>query len=130
MTKCGRFGPKAENFDYSPQTIRACVKRSLERFHTNYLDTVYLHDVEFVSASVQPRTLGNNLGALSSEKADYGLLEGQEAVVHGPGDQVILDAIAELRKMKEEGIVRNIGITGQVATLCFSRNWSELKLYS
>lgn len=121
MTKCGRFGPKAEDFDYSPQTIRACVKRSLERLHTDHLDAVYLHDVEFVCASVQPRTSGNHTGSLSSEKVDYGLLEGQEAMVHGPGDQIILDAIAELRKMKKEGIVKNIGITGQ-QLLCTNGN--------
>lgn len=113
MTKCGRFGPKAEDFDYSPRAIRACVKRSLERFHTNYLDAVYLHDVEFVCASVQPRTSGNHIDALSSENGEYGLLEGHEANIRGSGDQIILDAIAELRKMKEEGIVKNIGITGQ-----------------
>ncbi|EDR12522.1 galactose dehydrogenase, partial [Laccaria bicolor S238N-H82] len=46
MTKCGRYG--VASFDYSPATIRASVKQSLERLKTNYLDVVYLHDVEFV----------------------------------------------------------------------------------
>ncbi|KDQ29275.1 hypothetical protein PLEOSDRAFT_2849, partial [Pleurotus ostreatus PC15] len=74
MTKCGRYGPST--FDYKPATIRESVERSLKRLHTDYLDTVFLHDVEFVCA------------------------------------QKILDAFAELRKMKEEGLIKNIGITG------------------
>ncbi|KNZ75693.1 D-arabinose 1-dehydrogenase [Termitomyces sp. J132] len=74
MTKCGRFGPL--DFDYTPSRIRDTVKRSLERLQTVYLDTVYLHDVEFVCT---PK---------------------------------ILDAYAELRKLQEEGLVKNIGITG------------------
>lgn len=129
MTKCGRFGPTAAHFDYSPQTIRASVRRSLERLHTNYLDTVYLHDVEFVCSHVQPRSSGNHMLALSSEKSEYGLLEGQEAKVWGPGDQIILDAIAELRKMKEEGIVKHVGITGRSVFLPIKRSQLS-RLYS
>lgn len=48
FTKAGRV---AENeFDYSPSHIRKSVERSLERFHTSYLDVIYLHDVEFVNS--------------------------------------------------------------------------------
>ena len=49
MTKCGRIA--ANHFDYSPSWIRQSVTRSLQRFNTTYLDVVFCHDVEFVSAS-------------------------------------------------------------------------------
>ena len=48
LTKCGRIGP--EEFDYSPEWVRQSIARSLERLRTKYLDVVYCHDVEFVSA--------------------------------------------------------------------------------
>ena len=47
ITKCGRVSQ--QEFDYSPDRIRMSVKRSLQRLHTQYLDLVYCHDVEFVS---------------------------------------------------------------------------------
>ncbi|OBZ71940.1 L-galactose dehydrogenase [Grifola frondosa] len=112
MTKCGRYGAHQENFDYSPATIRASVQRSLSRLHTSYLDTVYLHDVEFVCTPVGPITAGNHAVSLAEKSAEYGLAEGQEGKVWGEGDQKILDAIAELRKLQNEGIVKAIGITG------------------
>ncbi|KAG6866004.1 hypothetical protein C0991_009676 [Blastosporella zonata] len=110
MTKCGRFGPS--DFDYSPIRIRDSVMRSLQRLQTDYLDTVYLHDVEFVCTPVAPRPNGNNLGALAEESAAYGLAEGDENKVRGEGDQKVLDAYKELRKLQEEGLVKHIGITG------------------
>lgn len=48
ITKCGRIG--GSEFDYSPAWIKQSITRSLARLHTTYLDVVYLHDVEFVSA--------------------------------------------------------------------------------
>ncbi|KAI1793007.1 Aldo/keto reductase [Ganoderma leucocontextum] len=111
MTKCGRYGLNQSGFDYSPGTIRKSVERSLERFHTTYLDTVYLHDVEFVCTPVGPLEAGNPETALFEEAAEYGLAEGQEGKVWGEGDQKILDAYAELRKMQEEGKIRHIGMT-------------------
>lgn len=44
-TKVGRL--QLDDFDYSPEWIEKSVLRSLKRFHTNYLDVVFLHDVEF-----------------------------------------------------------------------------------
>nr|QFR37200.1 aldo-keto reductase [Cyberlindnera americana] len=46
VTKCGRL--QLNDFDYSPSWIRKSVLRSLERLDTDYLDLVYLHDIEFV----------------------------------------------------------------------------------
>ncbi|GAM84905.1 hypothetical protein ANO11243_029070 [Dothideomycetidae sp. 11243] len=47
LTKCGRIA--SDEFDYSPEWVRASVTRSLKRLRTDYLDVVYCHDVEFVS---------------------------------------------------------------------------------
>ncbi|KAF4619372.1 hypothetical protein D9613_005452 [Agrocybe pediades] len=110
MTKCGRHG--LSNFDYSPTTIRESVKRSLERLKTDYLDTVYLHDVEFVATPVAPRTTGNHTVALDAEAAAYGLAQGDEAKIRDEGDQKVLDAFRELQTLKEEGLIKNIGLTG------------------
>lgn len=49
LTKVGRIS--GEEFDYSASWVRHSVQRSLERLHTSYLDVVYCHDVEFVSAA-------------------------------------------------------------------------------
>lgn len=47
LTKVGRIA--SASFDYSPTWIKHSVRRSLRRLHTEYLDVVYCHDVEFVS---------------------------------------------------------------------------------
>lgn len=74
MTKCGRYG--VWEFDYSPETVRKSVRRSCARLGLDYLDVVYLHDVEFVGA------------------------------------EQVLGAVEALYQLKEEGIVRNVGISG------------------
>lgn len=56
MTKVGRI--RLEEFDYSAEWVRKSVQRSLERFGTDYLDTVYCHDVEFVPYSSMLEALG------------------------------------------------------------------------
>ena len=48
LTKVGRI--LSDCFDYSPAWIRYSVQRSCKRLRTSYLDVVYCHDVEFVSA--------------------------------------------------------------------------------
>jgi aryl-alcohol dehydrogenase-like predicted oxidoreductase len=49
LTKVGRLA--SSEFDYSPSWVRHSVRRSLRRLRTSYLDVVYCHDVEFVSAA-------------------------------------------------------------------------------
>jgi aryl-alcohol dehydrogenase-like predicted oxidoreductase len=110
MTKCGRYGPSI--FDYSPKAIRESVVNSLRRLQTDYLDTVYLHDVELVCTSVSPQAPGNHSAALTTNAPQYGLSEEDKGAVRGEGDQKILEAIFELRRLQEEGIVNHIGITG------------------
>jgi len=113
MTKCGRYGLQKSEFDYSPETIRASVSRSLERLNTDYLDVVYLHDTEFVASPVYPEDRsGNPQDALSKSSSIWGLDPASRNQVNGDGDQIILDALAELFRMKKEGIVKAVGITG------------------
>ncbi|OTA99383.1 hypothetical protein M426DRAFT_325183 [Hypoxylon sp. CI-4A] len=81
VTKAGRIA--GDVFDYSPAWVRYSVLRSLERLHTSYLDLVYMHDVEFVSASE------------------------------------VLTAVRELRRLRAEGVIRYVGISGYpVEKLC------------
>ncbi|KAI2627640.1 Aldo/keto reductase [Hypoxylon sp. NC1633] len=81
VTKAGRIA--GDEFDYSPAWVRYSVCRSLERLRTSYLDLVYMHDVEFVSAAE------------------------------------VVAAVLELRRLRAEGVVRYVGISGYpVATLC------------
>ncbi|KAK9463658.1 NADP-dependent oxidoreductase domain-containing protein [Lipomyces oligophaga] len=79
ITKAGRIAES--DFDYSPGWMRHSVERSLKRLHTDYLDVVYAHDVEFV-----------------------------------PLDDTIA-GIAELFKLKDEGVIRNVGISGYPVTI-------------
>ena len=125
LTKVGRYGPDATDFDYSPTTIRRSVRRSLQRLHTQYLDVVYLHDVEFVASCVAPRAEGNHASALFAEAAAYGLASEQDVTNDGTGstgdvvrtagddsDERVLKAISELRTLQAEGLIRQVGISG------------------
>lgn len=112
MTKCGRYGVDRDAFDYSPRTIRRSIERSLARLNSDYLDVVYLHDIEFVAEEIMPRASGNHLAALGAEAEAYGLKDGLESRVWGKGDQTVLDAFNELRKLQSEGVIRQIGLTG------------------
>jgi len=122
----GRYGPGVTDFDYTPTTIRRSVRRSLQRLHTQYLDVVYLHDVEFVVPCVAPRAEGNHTSALGAEAVAYGLASEQDVSNDGQGgctgstvavrtagdDERILEAISELRALQAEGLVRQVGISG------------------
>ncbi|KAH0536201.1 hypothetical protein FGG08_006909 [Glutinoglossum americanum] len=48
LTKVGRIANS--EFDYSAEWVRYSVQRSIKRLRTAYLDVVFCHDVEFVSA--------------------------------------------------------------------------------
>ncbi|KAL0089359.1 NADP-dependent oxidoreductase domain-containing protein [Phycomyces blakesleeanus] len=47
-TKVGRYGYFAKDFDYSSERVKKSVEESMRRMHTDYLDIVFCHDVEFV----------------------------------------------------------------------------------
>ncbi|KIL00443.1 hypothetical protein PAXRUDRAFT_129821 [Paxillus rubicundulus Ve08.2h10] len=112
FTKCGRFGNTRDAFDYTPEGVRASIQRSLQRLHTTYLDTVYVHDVEFIADLKAPRTSGDHRSALGIEAAAYGLEEEDKATVCGDGDREVLAAVSELRRQQEVGVVKRVGISG------------------
>ncbi|KAL8934241.1 MAG: hypothetical protein Q9216_006004 [Gyalolechia sp. 2 TL-2023] len=68
LTKVGRIS--GNEFDYSASWITHSVQRSLERLHTDYLDVVYCHDVEFVlpeevlTAVTELRRIRNEKGVI------------------------------------------------------------------
>ena len=113
ITKVGRYGTSSSSFDYSPTALRTSVRRSLQRLHTQYLDVVYLHDVEFVATCVAPRKAGNHVGALGTEAEAYGLSEPCEA--QGDADERVLEAIETLRALQADGLIRHVGISGPSA---------------
>lgn len=112
FTKCGRFGDTRADFDLTREGVNASVSRSLARLHTDYLDTVYVHDVEFIAEARTPRMRGNHLSALGDEQDAYGLGEDQAGHVLGNGDKEALGAIAALRELQDRGVVRRVGISG------------------
>lgn len=49
-SKAGRYGD--DKFDFSAATIISSVDGSLKRLHTDYLDILFLHDIEFVAPEI------------------------------------------------------------------------------
>lgn len=49
-TKAGRYG--ADEFDFSAKRIVASLEESLARLNTDYVDILFLHDIEFVPADI------------------------------------------------------------------------------
>ncbi|KAJ5312265.1 hypothetical protein PENANT_c011G11833 [Penicillium antarcticum] len=87
LTKVGRVA--GASFDYSPPWIRHSVRRSLRRLHTDYLDVVYCHDVEFVPP-VEVLTAVQELRRLRDE----------EGVLHYVGiSGYPVDTLSELAEM-------------------------------
>jgi len=112
MTKAGRYGTDRAKFDYSPPTVRASVLRSLSRLGTDHLDAVYMHDAEFVATPVKEGSTAGDPRKALDDPESWGLKDGEEGKIRGEGDQQVLDAVRELWKMKEEGMIRAVGISG------------------
>lgn len=74
-TKAGRYGP--ELFDFSAKRMVSSLDESLARLHTDYVDMLFLHDIEFVEPSI-----------------------------------ILEEAFPALLRLKEQGKVRHIGISG------------------
>lgn len=113
MTKCGREG---SSFDYEPKNIRASVLRSLNLLGVTYLDAVMLHDIEFVASPVWPIPYCGDFERAITDTAtrlEWGLDPAKPPRAWGRGDDKVLAAIEELQKMKEEGLIRAVGISGR-----------------
>ncbi|KAF9912073.1 hypothetical protein EC991_001019 [Linnemannia zychae] len=70
-TKVGRYGLKKVEFDYSKERVRASVEESMRRMHTDYLDIVYAHDVEFVSVDMAVEAVGELFRLKAEGKVKY-----------------------------------------------------------
>ncbi|KAI1316210.1 hypothetical protein EDD11_010320 [Mortierella claussenii] len=70
-TKVGRYGPKKAEFDYSKERVRASVEESMKRMHTDYLDIVFAHDVEFVSVDRAVEAVGELFRLKAEGKIKY-----------------------------------------------------------
>ncbi|GAA6055583.1 hypothetical protein JCM3770_002499 [Rhodotorula araucariae] len=118
ITKVGRYGrTKEDGFDYSPERVRASVKRSMELMRTDYLDGVYAHDVEFVSeqldnAGQEGFTVDADGKIRDEDLARWGLRDEDAGTIRGPGDEKVLSALKELFALKKEGVIRAVGFSG------------------
>lgn len=111
MTKAGRYGASRKYFDYSPDRIRRSVLESLDRFHTDYLDVVYLHDCEFVAdESPDANGPGFPVDALHAEKQQNLASDADDKA--GPGDAAVVEAYKALLQLKAEGKIRQAGLAG------------------
>lgn len=119
ITKAGRYGRTMETgFDYSPAKIRSSIANSLKLFGTDYLDGVYMHDVEFVSERVggvgeAGFLVGKDEQIAQGDLEKWGLGERSEGVIVGEGDQKVLDAMATLFELKKEGVIKAVGFSGK-----------------
>lgn len=81
-TKVGRYGKDGVNmWDYSAERVTRSVYESMERLGIDYVDLINVHDIEFQAA----------------------LLGGLQKVVD--------ETLPALVKLRDEGIVRHVGIT-------------------
>jgi len=87
-----------------------------------------LHDTEFVATPVpNGPNAGDHRKALE-EPAAWGLAEGDEGKIHGEGDEKLLAALRELWDLKNEGMVKAVGITGMcMPTLSTSKIFTFLQ---
>lgn len=115
FTKVGRYG--RDEFDYSPERVRQSVELSCKRLGTDYLDAVYLHDVEFVAnqfggAGLAGFTLNGDDGFSARDLERWGLDPESAGVIRGKGDQAVLKALAALFELKDQGKIRAVGFSG------------------
>ncbi|KJE01371.1 galactose dehydrogenase [Cryptococcus gattii NT-10] len=102
ITKVGKYGPNSSDHTYSPEVVKASVERSLRRLKTDYLDAVYLHDVEYTLPG--PSYEGNPVPLLSTILS--------QPLVPTAEEIKILDGIAALREFQTSGHILLVGIAG------------------
>ncbi len=81
-TKVGRYGKDGINmWDYSAERVTRSVYESMERLGIDYIDLINVHDIEF------------------------------QAALPGGLQKVVDETLPALVKLRDEGIVRHVGIT-------------------
>ena len=81
-TKVGRYGKDGVNmWDYSAERVTRSVYESMERLGIDYIDLINVHDIEF------------------------------QAALPGGLQKVVDETLPALVKLREEGVVRHVGIT-------------------
>ena len=81
-TKVGRYGKDGVNmWDYSAERVTRSVYESMERLGIDYVDLINVHDIEF------------------------------QAALPGGLQKVVDETLPALVKLRDEGIVRHVGIT-------------------
>lgn len=81
-TKVGRYGKNGVNmWDYSAERVTRSVYESMERLGIDYIDLINVHDIEF------------------------------QAALPGGLQKVVDETLPALVKLRDEGIVRHVGIT-------------------
>ncbi|TXT11113.1 hypothetical protein VHUM_01864 [Vanrija humicola] len=108
ITKVSKFGPAIANHVFEADAVRKSVERSLKRLRTDYLDVVYLHDVEFAASGPYPVPAGLPLESLAA--GTEGLAPPYTSL--GAGDDAILASLAALRELQAEGKIKRVGIAG------------------
>ena len=99
MTKVGRIS--VDKFDYSPEWIRFSVARSLQRLNTDYLDVVFVHDVEFMPL----------LTSLSAIATLVAISEEQPGVVRNIGiSSYSLSTLAKLARVARDHLPRPLDV--------------------
>ncbi|OCF32174.1 galactose dehydrogenase [Kwoniella heveanensis BCC8398] len=103
ITKVGKYGPNSRDHHFDPETVTKSVEKSLKRMGTDYLDVVYLHDLEYILPP--PSHIGNPLLSLPS-------ILSSDLSSPTPEETILLNAIATLRTLQKEGKIIHVGIAG------------------
>lgn len=145
VTKCGEeFANGQSAFDFSPESIRRSVERSLARLHTDYLDVVLIHsdgrDEEILRDSgavealedLRQRGLIRAMG-ISTKTVDGGLLAAQRCDVvmitlnpFAPADAVVAQAALHsgagilVKKALVSGHLADARLGGDPVAACLS----------
>jgi len=133
MTKVGRYRPadqiNGKENDFSAERVLQSVQNSLKLLNTEYLDVVYLHDVELRAECVgDANEAGFPSRALQYDRMQYGLPEEQEGTaweqyglageqegkIWGSGDAEVLEGARVLFECKDMGIIKNVGMSGRL----------------
>nr|ODN89243.1 galactose dehydrogenase [Cryptococcus depauperatus CBS 7855] len=102
ITKVGKYGPNPKDHIWEPEVLKASVNRSLQRLGTDYLDVVYLHDVEY--ALPLPSYSGKSVMHLQKVLSQPPVPIAEESK--------ILEGIATLRQLQSQAKVTLVGIAG------------------